>query len=135
MLSNRSLDASLAILMRVLRFEASQRQRPGWSDRPPGRLDRPRWPHLLVESSASVLWINRVTQWFSGEPLQTSRTLLCCPAACVWIDFGSIICVCSFSSDWSDLILAGLSDTAGFTQTGPGRNLGLISISWNQTRP
>jgi hypothetical protein len=28
------LDASLAILTRVLRFEASQRQRPGWSDRP-----------------------------------------------------------------------------------------------------
>jgi hypothetical protein len=49
----------------------------------PGRLDRlpravrpprPGWPHLLVESSASVLWLNRVTQWFSGEPLQTSRT-------------------------------------------------------------
>jgi hypothetical protein len=29
-----SLDASLAILMRVLRFEASRRQRPGRSDRP-----------------------------------------------------------------------------------------------------
>jgi hypothetical protein len=32
------------------------------------------WPHLLVESSTSVLWLNRVTQWFSGEPLQTPRT-------------------------------------------------------------
>jgi hypothetical protein len=36
-----SLDASLAIPTRVLRFEASQRQRPGWSDRPLGRLDQP----------------------------------------------------------------------------------------------
>jgi hypothetical protein len=82
-----SLDASLAIPTCVLRFEASWRQRPGRSDRPPrrlywqggqttppGRLDRPGWPHLLVESSASILWLNRVTQWFSGEPLQTSRT-------------------------------------------------------------
>jgi hypothetical protein len=86
--SNRnllSLDASLAISTRVLRFEACRRQRPGRSDRPPtpplggltappGRLNRPGWPHLLVESSASVLWLNRVTQWFSGEPLQTLRT-------------------------------------------------------------
>jgi hypothetical protein len=37
-------------------------------------LNRPGWPHLLVESSASVLWLNRVTQWFSGEPLHTLRT-------------------------------------------------------------
>jgi hypothetical protein len=36
-----SLDASLAIPTRVLRFEASRRRRPGRSDRPPGRLDRP----------------------------------------------------------------------------------------------
>jgi hypothetical protein len=35
------LDASLAIPTRVLRFEASRRQRPGRSYRPPGRLDRP----------------------------------------------------------------------------------------------
>jgi hypothetical protein len=41
---------------------------------PPGRLNRPGWPHLLVEYSASVLWLNRATQWFSGEPLQTPRT-------------------------------------------------------------
>jgi hypothetical protein len=66
-----SLDASLAIPTRVLCFEASQRLRPGRSDRPPGRLDRPGgltappgrlnqpgWPLLLVESSASVLWLN-----------------------------------------------------------------------------
>jgi hypothetical protein len=36
-----SLDASLAIPTRVLRFEASRRQRSGRSDRPLGRLDRP----------------------------------------------------------------------------------------------
>jgi hypothetical protein len=36
-----SLDASLAIPTRVLRFEASRRRRQGRSDRPPGRLDRP----------------------------------------------------------------------------------------------
>jgi hypothetical protein len=36
-----SLDASLEILTRVLRFEASRRQRLGRSDRPPGWLDRP----------------------------------------------------------------------------------------------
>jgi hypothetical protein len=69
-----SLDASLAIPTRVLRFEASRRLRHGRSDRPPGRLNRLVWPHLLVESSASVLRINRVTQWFCGELLQTPRT-------------------------------------------------------------
>jgi hypothetical protein len=36
-----SLDASIAIPTRVLRFEASRRQRPERSERPPGRLDRP----------------------------------------------------------------------------------------------
>jgi hypothetical protein len=36
-----NLDTSLAIPTRVLRFEASRRQRLGRSD-PPGRLDRPR---------------------------------------------------------------------------------------------
>jgi hypothetical protein len=41
---------------------------------PPEWLDRPGWPHFLVESSASVLLLNRVTQWFSCEPLQTPRT-------------------------------------------------------------
>jgi hypothetical protein len=87
-----SLDASLAIPTRVFRFEASRRQRPGRSDRSLGRLDwpqrsdwtkwsdpswavEPAWVAApLVESSASVLWLNRVTQWFSGEPLQTPRT-------------------------------------------------------------
>jgi hypothetical protein len=37
-----SLDACLAIPTRVLRFEATRRQQPGRSDRPPVRLDRPR---------------------------------------------------------------------------------------------
>jgi hypothetical protein len=37
-----SLDASIAILTRVLRFETSRCQQPGRSDRPLGRLDRPR---------------------------------------------------------------------------------------------
>jgi hypothetical protein len=60
--------------------QGGQTAPPGRLDRlggqtvPPRRLDRPGWPHLLVESSASVLWLNRVTQWFSGEPLQTPRT-------------------------------------------------------------
>jgi hypothetical protein len=36
-----SLDASLVIPTRVLRFEASRRQRPGRLDCPPGWLD---WP-------------------------------------------------------------------------------------------
>jgi hypothetical protein len=40
---------------------------PGGQIAPHGRLDRQGWPHLLVESSASVLWLNRVTQWFSSE--------------------------------------------------------------------
>jgi hypothetical protein len=48
--------------------------RPGGQTASPGRLVDPGWPHLLVESSPSVLWLNRVTQWFSGEPLQTPRT-------------------------------------------------------------
>jgi hypothetical protein len=82
-----SIDASLAIPTRVLCFEASRGKRPGQSDpplcgetglgvltAPLGRLNQPRWPHLLVESTASVLWLNRVTQWFSGEPLQTPQT-------------------------------------------------------------
>jgi hypothetical protein len=47
---------------------------PGGLTAPSGLLNRPGLPHLLVESSASVLWLNRVTRWFSGEPLQTPRT-------------------------------------------------------------
>jgi hypothetical protein len=47
---------------------------PSGQTAPPGWLNRPGWTHLLVVSSASVLWLNRVIQWFSGEPLQTPRT-------------------------------------------------------------
>jgi hypothetical protein len=46
----------------------------GGQTAPLGRLNRSGWLHLLLESSASILWLNRVTQWFSGEPLQISRT-------------------------------------------------------------
>jgi hypothetical protein len=46
----------------------------GGQTAPSRRLNRPGWLHLLVESSASVMWLNRVTQWVSGEPLQTPRT-------------------------------------------------------------
>jgi hypothetical protein len=52
-----SLDASLAIPTRVLRFEASRRGRPGRSDRPPGRLDRPGksdWPRWSDRPSWAV---------------------------------------------------------------------------------
>jgi hypothetical protein len=48
-----SLDASLAIPTRVLCFEASRRQRPGGSDRPPRRLHRPR------RSNRPPRWLDR----------------------------------------------------------------------------
>jgi hypothetical protein len=104
--------ATLAIMSRVLRFEASQRLRPGRSDLPPwavrpgpgglttplGRLNRPGWPHLHVESSALALvfWLNRVTQWFCRELLQTPRTRCSLPPISThdssptssWLDLG-----------------------------------------------
>jgi hypothetical protein len=58
----------------------------GWLDRPgqsdqPRRSDRPSWavePAWVAIAPRRVfglgLWLNRVTQWFSGEPLQTPRT-------------------------------------------------------------
>jgi hypothetical protein len=69
-----SLDASLAIPTRVLRFEAFGTLRPqigqtGFPNRS-GRF----WPDSHAQSSASALGLNRVTQWFSGEPLQAPRT-------------------------------------------------------------
>jgi hypothetical protein len=84
-----SLDASLAILTRVLRFEDSGLRcrtpvRPvilagqtgtHRSDRsdPPVR---PVWHCCsnVFGSSVLALWINQRTQWFSGEPPETSRT-------------------------------------------------------------
>jgi hypothetical protein len=53
-----SLDASLAILTRVLRFEASRRARI---------------PSPPAEPPVLVLWLNQVTRWFFGEPPQTPR--------------------------------------------------------------
>jgi hypothetical protein len=46
-----SLDASLAIPTRVLRFEASRQQRPGQSDRPPlgGQTGQAVGPPLLSD--------------------------------------------------------------------------------------
>jgi hypothetical protein len=52
-----------------------------WSDwYPPVRTVRPTGQtgpmllHLRLRSSVLALWINRGTQWFSGEPLETPRT-------------------------------------------------------------
>jgi hypothetical protein len=53
-----SLNASLAISTRVLRFEASRRARI---------------PSPPAEPPILVLWLNQVTRRFCGEPLQTPR--------------------------------------------------------------
>jgi hypothetical protein len=70
----RSLDASLAAPAHVLRFEASGTLRPqtGQTSSPSrsGRF----WPDSHARSSASALWLSRVTLWFSGEPRQTPQT-------------------------------------------------------------
>jgi hypothetical protein len=60
-----SLDASLAILTRVLRFEVS-----GLRRRTPVK---PIWSCCISVFGSSVLalWINQRTQWFFGEPLET----------------------------------------------------------------
>jgi hypothetical protein len=78
-----SLDASLAILTRVLCFKDSGLRRrtlvrpvlltgqtgTHWSDPPV-------WSCCISVFGSSVLalWINQGTQWFSGEPLETPRT-------------------------------------------------------------
>jgi hypothetical protein len=63
-----SLDASLAIPTRVLRFEDS-----GLRRRTPVR---PVWHccSSVFSSLVLALWINQGTQWFSGEPPETPRT-------------------------------------------------------------
>jgi hypothetical protein len=66
-----SLDASLAIPTRVLRFEASPRQRPGRSDHPPGRLDRPGQsdrPRRSDRPSWAVepAWVAATPRWVFG---------------------------------------------------------------------
>jgi hypothetical protein len=84
-----SLDASLAIPTRVLRFEVSglRRRTPvrpvlltsqvgaHRSDRsdPPVRSVRSCCISVF-DSSVLALWINQGTQWFSGEPPETPRT-------------------------------------------------------------
>jgi hypothetical protein len=84
-----SLDASLAIPTRVLRFELSglRRRTPvrpvlltgqtgthrsDWSD-PPVKPVRCCYTSVFG-FSVLALWINHGTQWFSGEPLETPRT-------------------------------------------------------------
>jgi hypothetical protein len=59
-----SLDGSLAIPTRVLRFEASQRQRPGRSDRP-RRSDRNTWavePAWVTAPARRVFGLGFVAQ-------------------------------------------------------------------------
>jgi hypothetical protein len=69
-----SLDASLATPTRVLHFEASGARRPQTGQTgSPNRSGRFQ-PDSHARSSASALWLNRVTRWFSGEPPQTPRT-------------------------------------------------------------
>jgi hypothetical protein len=84
-----SLDASLAIPTRVLRFEVSglRRRTPVRPVHLTGqtgahqsdRLDppiRPVWSCCIsvFDSSVLALWIDQGTQWFSGEPPKTPRT-------------------------------------------------------------
>jgi hypothetical protein len=72
--TSRSLDASLVIPTRVLRFEASGALRPQTGQTgSPNRSGRFQ-PDSHAQSLASALWLSRVTRWFSGEPLQTPRT-------------------------------------------------------------
>jgi hypothetical protein len=72
--TSRSLDASLAIPARVLRFEASGTLRPQTGQTGAPNRSGQFWPDSHARSSASALWLSRVTRWFSGEPPQTPRT-------------------------------------------------------------
>jgi hypothetical protein len=72
--TSRSLDASLAISTRVLRLEASGAMRPlNGQTSSPNRSGR-FLPKIHTLSSATALWLSRVTRWFSGEPPQTPWT-------------------------------------------------------------
>jgi hypothetical protein len=80
-----SLDASLAIPTRVLRFEDSglRRRTPAMSVLLTGQNDThrsdppvsPVWHcySTIFGSSVLALWINQGTQWFSGDPPETPR--------------------------------------------------------------
>jgi hypothetical protein len=72
--TSRSLDASLAIPMHVLRLEASGALRPQTGQTGPPNRSGQFWPGSHARSLASALWLSRVTRWFSSEPLQTPQT-------------------------------------------------------------
>jgi hypothetical protein len=63
-----SLDASLAIPTRVLRFKSLRTASSHTGQTVQMLL------HLRLRSSVLALWINQGTQWFSGEPPETPRT-------------------------------------------------------------
>jgi hypothetical protein len=70
--TSHTLDASLAIPMRVPRFEVSRRARI---------------PFPPAESPVLVFWFNQVTRQFSGEPPQTPHADSCCePLPCTSTD-------------------------------------------------
>jgi hypothetical protein len=72
--TSRSLDASLAIPTRVLRLEDFGALRPQTGQTSSPNRSGQFWPDNHARSSASSLWLRRLTQWFSGEPPPTPRT-------------------------------------------------------------
>jgi hypothetical protein len=72
--TSRSLEANLAISTCVLCLEASSALRPQTGQTVSRNWTGRFWPDSHARSSASALWLSRVTRWFSGEPPQTPRT-------------------------------------------------------------
>jgi hypothetical protein len=72
--TSRSLDASLAILTRVLRLESSGVLRPQTGQTGSPNRSGQFWRDSHARSSVSAFWLSGVTRWFSGEPPQTPRT-------------------------------------------------------------
>jgi hypothetical protein len=70
----RSLDASLAIPTCVLCLEAFGALRPQTGQTSSQNRSGRFRPDSHARSSASALWLIRVTRWFSGGPPQTPRT-------------------------------------------------------------
>ena len=76
-----SLDASLAIPPRVLRFGPSRRPRlpsvrPGLPPGQTGLVHRSDWPDAVVDPPSLRTWLSaqpRNLQWFCGEPLVKPR--------------------------------------------------------------
>jgi hypothetical protein len=60
--------------MRVLRFEASGALQPQTGQTGSPNQSCQFWPDSHARSSASALWLSRVTWWFYGEPPQTPWT-------------------------------------------------------------